>query len=257
MSDVELMGGRSTAHCIRILSNRFTATARFHKDGQITCVVTGHSPLSRFLSSHQRFPIPQLVRILLFLVDGMNTRERLLFVLFAVSAVPASSLFTFHSLSTVPLVLSFAAGIALQLGYGSRRVATWHGAEHMAIAAYQRNGSTDLETMRRESPVHEKCGGRILLPLLVGTTLAIATAKATGTNAVVLSLTTLEALLWVDSLKGWDRIPVARAASRILQKYITTRQPTDRELRTAQRALQELIKAHHAHSDDSTAQPPE
>lgn len=114
----------------------------------------------------------------------------------------------------------------------------------MAIATYNRTGSTDIEDIAKESPVHDKCGTRLYLPIMAGMIIAEFVAKNFGVSHVITPLAILLGVLWMDSLIGWDKIPGISHAARLIQKHITTCVPKEQELLTAQRAMQELIAAH-------------
>lgn len=264
---IKIIGGKSTAGRISILSDEFVSTARSDKDGNITCRVKRHSPLSRFLYRNKNIPMPKLIRMVLFLADSM-TKKGWMFLCFYVlivtlmekyllsgSLLPTlASKYQFglldaSSVSSLSFLLFSAMYVTLTVVgvmYTRRRIASWHGAEHMAIAAYDRCDSTEIRDIARECPVNDKCGGRLALPLLVGAVVAVFVAKTLVVSTVFAYVLMLEGLLWVDALKGWDKIPGTSQASRLLQKWITTREPGTQELRTAQLALRELVAAHNS-----------
>lgn len=247
---VNIVGGNSASGQISILSDEFTATAQSDKDGRITCNIQRHSRLSRFFYKHKRFPIPRLIRLMLFLVNSLTRKGRLILgicllglVLIAVllqKYLSGSSTFLGQYLWVTNVTVTFGA-----LLYIRRHIATWHGAEHMAIAAYERTGSTDIKQISQESRVDDDCGGRLFPPFIAVTIVAKFVAISLGVNYTIVYLIALECMLWVDTLKGWDKIPGTSHASRLLQKYITTRTPGTQELLVAQRALQELIATHN------------
>lgn len=254
MQKVRIVGGKSTAGRVSILSDTFVATARSDEDGEVTCKVKRHSPLSRFLYKNKRLPIPRLVRMILFFVDSMTRKGRMLLGLYTLGVVLLDKFLSSGGSVFGPSVSAFlkqyrwiiyAVVLVGALVYIHRRIATWHGAEHMAIAAYDRTGATDVQAIVRECPVHDKCGGRLFLPLVVGMIIANLVAKNFGVSETIVSLAILECMLWLDTLMGWDKIPGTSQASHFLQRWVTTRYPGKQELRTAQLALQELVAAHH------------
>ena len=250
MQQVRIVGGKSTAGRVSILSDEFVATAHSERDGEITCKVKRHSPLSRFLYKNKRLPIPRLVRMILFFAVSMTRKGWVLLGLYVLGIVLLDKFFPTGSAVSAFLKQYWWLFYALiQVGaltYIHRRIATWHGAEHMAIAAYNRTGSTDTHAIACECPVHDKCGGRLILPLVVGMIIANLVAKILGVSETIGLLAILECILWVDTLNGWDKIPGTSQASYLLQRWVTTRYPGEQELQTAQRALHELVAAHHA-----------
>lgn len=73
---VRIVGGRSTAGKISILSDEFVATAYSNEDGNITCKVKRHSRLLRFLYKNRRLPVPRVIRLVLFFVSSMNNIKK-------------------------------------------------------------------------------------------------------------------------------------------------------------------------------------
>ena len=83
-------------------------------------------------------------------------------------------------------------------------------------------------------------------------TIANLTARQFEIDYLILAyLVAVEFVLWVDGLIGWDHVPLIRQASHLLQRRVTTRQPSDREMQTAQRALEILVSLHHPPSPHS------
>lgn len=250
---IRIVGGMSLSSQISIVSNEFAATAICSPEtGNISCNVRRLSWLSRFLHNSQRFPWPRLLRLALFLFNSLTKRG---WVILGFSTFATILLYyyspaiaeKFHPLMRLLFYYQLVfntAFLALYLAMASRFVASWHGAEHMVIAAYDRTGSTDLEAIRKEVPVHDKCGGRLLLPSIVASVVAEVIAIFFDLNKALVLIATFEAVLWVDTLIGWHNIPITSHASHVLQKYVTTRMPGERELLTAQRAMKELVAAH-------------
>jgi uncharacterized protein YqhQ len=186
----------------------------------------------------------------LFFFDGATIKGRILTIAYAMFVV--STLFTkdpsisskshlFVSLYSILVNLSV---ITMMMAYTRQYIATWHGAEHKTIASYENNGSIEIEDIKKESRINDKCGGRLFLPLIVGMSSANFIAKKLGVNTAIVNLALMELVLWIDTLIGWDKIPITSQVSRWLQKHITTREPGEIELHTAQFAFQKLIDAH-------------
>ena len=245
---VKIIGGKSSHGRVSIISQEFVATA-CDEGGDITCEVKRHPYLLRFLFKNKRLLIPRVVRMALLLAGGMTGRGRMLLGLYVLGMALLMARSSTSSTSGT-LVSSFLKQywwavyviiLPAILLYTRCRIATWHGAEHMTIAAYDRTGSTDIKQIAQECPVHDKCGGRLLLPIILGAIIARLLANNLGVSDVIVSLVALECVLWVDTLRGWDKIPGTSHVSHLLQKYATTRTPGPQELLTAQRAIQGLV----------------
>ncbi|MBI3588888.1 MAG: DUF1385 domain-containing protein [Candidatus Liptonbacteria bacterium] len=247
---IHIVGGSSWRGKINILSDEFLATARYNRRNGITCKVKRLPPLSRFAFRVNRLPLPKLLKLVLKVFDITSWKGWLFLCLYAGFLVATYKLTRLlvheHHLGVSSIAVGagwdFAALIIPVLFYLRQVVASWHGAEHMAIGAYQRNEGTTLDAISKQSPIHMSCGARFALPLLV---VYYSSLFIPGWSGLVFGLIGLEAILWVDDLWGWKKVPIFSHSSRLLQKYITTRAPGERELRTAQRALRELVAAHH------------
>ncbi len=256
----KIVGGKSSPGQISILSEEFISTASW-EPGKISWEVARHPVLSRFQYRHKYLPIPKLLKFLLFMVDtatGTLPRKTssliaifvtLIFV-FGIKMSLTETAPTSDSDTKIFLLVMLISVIgngffAFSLG---RSIASWHGAEHMAISAFDRDGSVSLEAIAKESPVHDSCGGRLVLPLVAAMFLGGFVATYFDLPTAISILVALECTFWVDSLIGWDKIPGTSHFSRFLQRSVTTRQPGKIELLTAHIALRELVKAHEARS---------
>ena len=243
---------------ITIISNRFASTASCSpKTNAISCQVKPLSRLSRWLHDFRLFPIPRLLRLVLFILNSLTRRGWIILAL-GVAAFFALDSFLFggshknsgllsNSYYGILMVHALVMSVLFMVNYFVMvrvLIASWHGAEHMAIAAYQRNCSTALADIAKESPVHSHCGGRLFFPSIIVGGLAAWLVAKFNLNELATFLVAYEVTLWVDTLVGWHKIPVAAQASRVFQKYITTREPSELELQTAQRAMEELLAAH-------------
>lgn len=249
---VNIIGGKSSTGRISILSDKFVATARSDEGGEITCEVRRHSSLARFLYRNKRLLIPRVVRMTLFLVSSMTRRDWVFLGVYTVGVLLLDKYLPDGSVSGtigVPPQYRWLIPLTIMAGftwYAWLRIATWHGAEHMAIAAYERTGSTDIQSIEKECLVHDKCGGRMILPLTAAIITSVFVARIFEVSGVIVFFAAWEGVMWVDTLFGWDKIPGTSHTSHFLQKYITTRVPGRQELLTAQRAVRELIAAQNS-----------
>ena len=246
MQKIDVLCGMSVGGRISIVSDRFIATARHVKGQQPECSVRKLASLVRFFMN-SRFPFPRTAR--LFVFSGVSSTGLLLILASCAVVIQILNIGAGTLLPAVPLIglgvwFYSVLFVALFLLYARTIIAPWHGAEHMAIAAYWRNGSTNLDALAKESPVNDKCGGRIFVFAIVAFGISMALMPVIGIPQWATSLIMLEVGLWLDKLVGLDHIPGVAHISRLLQKHITTRVPGEVELRTAQAAMLALLAEH-------------
>jgi len=256
---ITIVGGSSALGKISIASEQFISTAVCGEDGKISCQIEKNSWLKTFLVKHRYLPIPRILRLALILSDGMLKRiltdlkiTDLISLVIDIFLVRITYLYvskhgfepifrqTFDSREFC-FILTFVVGYAI---YKISPIRRWHGAEHMAIASFERNASVELEDIKKESRVHPKCGGRFLLPLICIAIMVPGVSSYFAINSFLVLILSFEGALWVDTFFGWDRVWVFSQASFFLQKYLTTREPKEKEIKTAQMALEYLVKAH-------------
>lgn len=131
-----------------------------------------------------------------------------------------------------------------------RRIFEYHGAEHMAVSAYEAGGELDVETVRRYDRIHPRCGTSFLLAVMV-------------VSVVVFSLVPPAWPFWAKLLSRIVLLPLiagisyevirvgGRAGGRTLAKVlnapglwlqgITTRTPDDGQLEVAIEALKAVL----------------
>jgi uncharacterized protein YqhQ len=236
------------------MSDRFVVEAEAGKNG-IRCRTKELSEaMKKYLRPDKRF-MPKTLKFFLFIKEEMGIKD-LVFIILVTAMILLSRLI--HGI--IPGVsgafegdpwLIFLLGFILIGATARLTFAPWHGAEHMAIAAYERSGATSLEAIERESPVNAKCGTRFAFPMIVAQILVVkitnglfAGELASFAGLIFFFLITLECLLWIDFWFGLDKLPVTRQVSYLVQRYIVTRRPGEIELRTAQLAMIQLITAH-------------
>ena len=146
----------------------------------------------------------------------------------------------FLAVSLLCFLLPFVLGIyCKRIG-----VSTWHGAEHKAIFAYSKWGTTDLDKIKKAPRVNRDCGAGILFAVVLPISLAGILF------ATVSDLPAFNALLFWTVVVFWAysncyinrRFIIFIWLSYLLQYFFTTQEPSDIELRTAQAALISLIE---------------
>lgn len=242
---IKITGGKSGKGRISIYSNRYKATASYNSEGAIKCEIEPLGYITKFLIRNKKFPIPRLLKLYLAIIEDVPLKfiVGLYFAFYFVEHYgrnfPLISLIIVNTILSIPILI-----VVYFLVRMKKDISSWHGAEHMAISAYDKYGSTDLDDIKRESPVHEKCGGRFVLPFIASIFLSNFLFEALGINEIILNLIIIETILWIDELKGWNKIPITSQFSRFLQKSYTTKMPSDYELLIARTAIIELIRNH-------------
>lgn len=242
---VRIVGGMSFPGSITLQSDQFVSKARYQRDGTIETTTYPVPAPARMMHRFSRFPIPRILLFALFIFYSFSRLQRVCIVglitydvLFPNVPAPVQS-----GSTSISHLLGFMFPM-LYFGWMIWAVRKWHAAEHKVIAAYTAWGTTSVTEIANANRIDMRCGGRFVLPFMLVPFTTVFLCKWFGWNVVVVSLFLYELLLWVDHLFGFDRIPVTRHASYLLQKYITTKEPDQRELETAQKALTNLLDAH-------------
>ncbi len=157
-------------------------------------------------------------------------------------------------------VLSFAfALLALRQGLGAN-VWRYHGAEHKAVNAYEAGADpADPEAVMMHSRIHDRCGTNLvvlIVALLIAGNLPLGgrplAAQLGGLYSLVVLLVALELFRLIGR---WPRSPLSRVAlagGRVLQRYVTTREPAPEHLEPACTALRRVLELERA----APSQPP-
>jgi uncharacterized protein YqhQ len=139
--------------------------------------------------------------------------------------------------------------LALFVGYvaaigrvpGIRRTFEYHGAEHQAIAAYEAGDRLDLDSVRRYSPRHARCGTDFLMLVAVVAVVAFALVSPPSWLALaatrVLLLPVVAGLAY-EVLRVSDRPTAGRwlrplMAPGLAVQGLTTRPPSDDQIEVA------------------------
>lgn len=141
------------------------------------------------------------------------------------------------------VIVGYIGGISLLKDI--RRIFEYHGAEHATINCYESGEPVTLENCRRYSPLHPRCGTAFLLVFIV---IKILVGAFLGWPApwlrVVLRLATIPivAAIAYEIIRYGGRhrdslVSRVLAQPGLLMQRLTTRQPSDEQLRVAIYAL--------------------
>ena len=173
--------------------------------------------------------------------------------------VPDDSALLFNTLyGSLRIVFFLAYLIMISFWKEIRRVFEYHGAEHMAIYAYEAGKELTVENMRRFTTLHPRCGTSFLLLVGIVCILLFAVVDALfirffGPYPVVLArfgvhilLIPLVSGISYEVLKLSDRfqnIPVVNLLIKpgLLLQKITTKEPDDTQLAVAAKALEAAL----------------
>ena len=148
------------------------------------------------------------------------------------------SLFSFFAAFPIlPLLIVFFAALKFT------SIGRYHGAEHKAVAAYEQFDEVTLDTARRASRIHPRCGTNILSYIIVAALLdpLIPYWWYAITQFILIS----EA--WF--IFGKTRPSIA--IGNFLQRYFTTTEPNRSELEVAVESLNRLIEAERGNLEGS------
>lgn len=157
------------------------------------------------------------------------------------------------------LVVEGLIRLAILLGYlavigrlaSVERVFEYHGAEHKTINAYEAGGPLNLQTVRRASRVHTRCGTGFLLIVVVLSIFVFALLGHPPLPLLVLSrilLVPVIAALAYELMRlgaAHYRNPVVHwlMAPSLALQGLTTREPDDQQIACAILALERVLKS--------------
>jgi uncharacterized protein YqhQ len=143
--------------------------------------------------------------------------------------------------TSVALISLAPALLALRQG----ELASWHGVEHKAIAAYEQDGDTaDAEKE------HDRCGSNLVAPMLAATAAgSVAVRKAGLRGPAAEGAVALGSLAVAVEVFGWSERHADTALAKALrrpgyeiQRLVGTREPTDEQIEVGQAALAEILR---------------
>ncbi|HEX8742647.1 MAG TPA: DUF1385 domain-containing protein [Thermoleophilaceae bacterium] len=140
------------------------------------------------------------------------------------------------------------AGISLlpaMLALRGGDLASYHGVEHKAIAAYERD--EDASEAEKE---HDRCGSNLVAPMLASAVAGNVAARRAGLRGPAADgAVTLGSMAFAVEVFGWaERHPDSRVTRWLrrpgheLQRAIGTREPTSEQLEVGRAALEEILR---------------
>jgi uncharacterized protein YqhQ len=138
-------------------------------------------------------------------------------------------------LSLVPAVMALRQG----------DLASYHGVEHKAIAAYEQDGETadaDKE--------HDRCGSNLVAPMLAATAAgSVAVRRAGLSGPAAEGAVALGSIAVAVEVFGWSERHAETALARALrrpgyeiQRLVGTREPSEEQIEVGQAALAEILR---------------
>lgn len=241
---MEFLNGKSDVGKIWIYNERYVALAEYcPKNDSIKVRVMPTYTADEIWRSSTNFFIVFAVCNILFLEVCF-----LVPVVLGLSGVwQLNTIVVYFQISPIFCSLGFIGAMAT--AFFMSGLAPWHGAEHKAIDAWERFGSYEMEDIKRGQRVQKYCGTRIGALYMIFT----ATVGLAG-YVLNLSLWWYLAIFAVGGIffgTGWAYNAALSQSvvwlSDLLQKYITTKEPSEKELRTAQAAIKALVEAHRGY----------
>lgn len=254
------LGGISVCGQIAIYSEKYISAATYKPEDESVKVevsdFSGHAEDAVYYLDPERIAAGS-VSAMFFVLDALVLCG---LVLSLSSGLIAPQIFVFLG-SLWSFIISDLLAMAWTLIASGVR--TWHGAEHKAIAAYE-NGTSSLGAIKAASRICSSCSSRIwgvgiLLGLVFFITIVLSFSyylpngpRPTYYLFILLLLFVwlfLRCVIAIAAAYLRDTLP-AILAGCILQKFLTTKEPSEIELKTAQAALLSLIAAENGPDKD-------
>jgi uncharacterized protein YqhQ len=160
-------------------------------------------------------------------------------------AVRASKPRTIARETAVGMIGLAPAVLALRGG----ELASYHGVEHKAIAAYEQDA--DASDAAKE---HDRCGSNLVAPMIAGTAAGSVAARRAGLRGpgadALVGLGSLafavEVFVWAERNSGTTAARMLRRPGHEIQRLLGTREPTDEQLEVGRAALEEILRVEAA-----------
>src|ERR687884_793189 len=135
----------------------------------------------------------------------------------------------FAEFPILPILLIFFAAMKFT------PIGRYHGAEHKAVAAYEKYGEVTLEGAKSMSRLHPRCGTNILIYIILA-----------GLADPFIDWAPYAVLQFILISEAWfvfGRTRFSIAVGNFIQRYLTTSEPGPKELELAVESLNELLRA--------------
>jgi uncharacterized protein YqhQ len=141
----------------------------------------------------------------------------------------------FAEFPILPILLIFFAAMRFT------PIGRYHGAEHKAVAAYEKYGEVTLQNAKSSSRIHPRCGTNILLYILLAALLDPLIAWW--------GYAILQFILISETWFIFGKTRPSIAVGNFLQRYITTTEPRRAQLEVAVESLNRLLQAEEERED--------
>ena len=144
----------------------------------------------------------------------------------------------FATFPILPVLLPFFAAMKFT------PIGRYHGAEHKAVAAYEKYGEVTLEGAGSVSRLHPRCGTNILLYIILA---ALLDPLITWWGYAIVQFILISEAWFIF---GQTRPSIA--VGNFLQRYLTTTEPRRAQLEVAVESLNKLLQAEEEREDGMT-----
>jgi hypothetical protein len=120
-------------------------------------------------------------------------------------------------------------------------IGRYHGAEHKAVAAYEKYGKVTLQNARGVSRVHPRCGTNILLYIIL--------AALFDPLIAWWGYAIMQFILISEAWFVFGKTRPSIAVGNFLQRYLTTTEPRRAQLEVAVESLNRLLRAEEEHGE--------
>jgi uncharacterized protein YqhQ len=141
----------------------------------------------------------------------------------------------FAAFPILPILLIFFAAMKFT------PIGRYHGAEHKAVAAYEKYGEVTLQNAKGSSRIHSRCGTNILLYIIIA---ALLDPLIAWWGYAILQFILISEAWFIF---GQTRTSIA--IGNFLQRYITTTEPRRAQLEVAVESLNRLLQAEEERED--------
>ncbi len=130
-----------------------------------------------------------------------------------------------------------------------RGVRKWHGTEHKLIAAAENN---DINNAKQYDPIHERCGGTLVPTFFLGYIIWLVFFYYTGIFYGEMTIITILIFLNIKYFHKYDKVGIY--VGKLIQKYLTIKEPDEWQLHLGQVAIRNLVNAENGENYDEVQQ---